>query len=190
MPAAWKHGEDFFKPTKDELLQMAKECQVRWDTPELTIPPATMRDEFALEAGVNDDERRDYDRVAAEFSQKMMAQLRSLYVEVTGDKAGADSLTAPAIISELRDKSPKAVVQEAYWRLSQERAGLIPVSTNTTGASAFERFLRLEMGSGDDFENALAATIGATRAHALRTEEGSWGNRLMLGGCPPDSSAR
>jgi hypothetical protein len=125
---------------------MAKDCQVRWDSPELSVPPATMRDDFALEAGVGDDERREFDRVAAEFTQNMIAQVRSLYVEVTGDKTGADSLTPEAMFNEIRTKVPEAVAQEAYWR--------------------------------------LATALGSDRAHALRTEEGSWGRRIILGGCP------
>ena len=184
MPAAWKHGEDYIKPPKDELVQMAKDCRVRWDSPELAIPPATMRDEFALEAGVSDDERREYNRVAAEFTQNMIAQLRSLYVEVTGDKSGAETLTPDAMMNEIRLKVPEASAQEAYWKLSHERAGLVPASTDTSSASAFERYLRLEQNAGDAFENSLAAVLGADRAHALRTEDGSWGIRMMLGGCP------
>ena len=184
MPTGWKHGEDFIKPPKDELVQMAKDCRVRWDSPELAVPPAKMRDEFALEAGVSDDERREFDRVAAEFTQSMLAQVRTLYVEVTGDKGGADSLTAEAMMNEIRLKVPEATAQEAYWKLSHERAGLVPASTDTSSASAFERYLRLQQNAGNGFENALAATLGADRAHALRTEEGSWGMRIVLGGCP------
>jgi hypothetical protein len=184
MPAAWMHGEDFFKPSKDDLLQMAKDCQVRFDAPELTVPAATMRDELAAEAGVSDEERQQYNRVMAEFTQTRIAQLRSAYIEVTGDKSGADTLSPDAMMNEIRTKVPETAAQEAYWKVSRERAGLLPASTDTSSASAFERWLRLQQNAGDGFEAALAAALGADRAHALRTEEGSWGIRMMLGGCP------
>jgi RNA polymerase sigma factor (sigma-70 family) len=189
-PTVRKHSEDFIKPPKDELLRMAKDCEVRWDSPVLSVPPAKMNDEFAKDAGVSDDERREVDRVTAGFTQSMIAQLRTIYVEVTGDKTGADSLTPDAMILEILLKVPEPVAQQAYWRLSHERAGLIPVPTDTSGASAFEKFLRLEQNAGDAFENALGATIGPERAHALRTEEGSWGRRMIRGSlfgsaCPP-----
>ena len=184
MPPAWKSGEDYFKPSKDELLQMAKGCQVRFDAPELTVPAATMRDGLAAEAGVSDEERQQYNRVLAEFTQTRLAQLRSIYVEVTGDKSGADTLSPDAMMNEIRLKVPEAAAQEAYWKVSHERAGLLPASTDASSASAFERWLRLQENAGDAFETALGATLGADRAHALRTEEGSWGARMMLGSCP------
>jgi hypothetical protein len=184
MPTAWKYGEDFFKPSKDELLQMAKDCRVRFDAPELTVPAATMRDELAVEAGASDEERQQYNRVLAELTQKRIAQLRSIYIEVTGDQSGADTLSPDAMMNEIRLKVPEATAQEAYWKVSHERAGLLPASTDTSSASAFERWLRLQQGAGDAFETALAAALGGDRAHALRTEEGSWGIRMTLGGCP------
>jgi RNA polymerase sigma factor (sigma-70 family) len=179
-----KHGEDFFKPSKDELLQLAKECSVRGDFPQLTVPATTMPDDFAVQAGVTDDERREFDRVSAEFTESMLSQLRALYVEVTGDKNGADTLDAFTMMGEMRAKVPEAVSQQAYWRLSHERAGLIPTAADVSAASPFERLLRLEMSAGDTFENSVAAALGADRAHALRTEQGSWGIRLALRGCP------
>lgn len=179
-----KHGEDFFKPSKDELVQMAQDCNVRWDFPPLRVPPAKMPDDFAIQAAVTDDERGEFDRVTGEFTQSMLPQLRSLYVEITGDKDGADTLDTLSMVLEILAKVPEAVQKQAHWRLSHERAGLIPTSTDISTASPFERFLRLEMGAGDTFEKALAAAVGADRAHALRTEQGSWGQRLSRRGCP------
>jgi hypothetical protein len=148
-----------------------------------------MPDDFAIQAAVTDDERGEFDRVTAEFTQGMLPQLRSLYVEITGDKNGADTLDTISMVQEIIVKVPEAVAKQAYWRLSHERAGLIPTSTDVSTASPFERFLRLEMGAGDTFEKALAAALGADRAHALRTEQGSWGQRLSRRGCP-DSAVK
>lgn len=185
MPASWRHGEDFFQPAKDELLRLAKDCQIRWDSPWPSVPPAKMDDEFALEAGVSDDERHEFDRVSAEFTQNLIAQVRTIYVEMTGDKSGADTLSPDAMMNEITAKAPEAVAQQAYWQLSHERAGLIPVATDTTNATPFEQYLRLQQGAGDAFEKTLGATIGADRAHALRTQRGAWGRRLIQGsGCP------
>ena len=166
------------------MLQLAKDCQVRFDGPELTVPTPAMRDEFAVEAGVSDEERQQYNRVLAEFTQNRIAQLRSSYIEITGDRSGADTLTPAAMMNEISLKVPEAAAQEAYWKVSHERAGLVPAPTDTSGESAFERWLRLQQNAGDAFETALATTLGADRAHALRTKEGSWGRRMILGSCP------
>ncbi|MGZ3441839.1 MAG: hypothetical protein ACXVDD_20105 [Polyangia bacterium] len=181
-----KAGDAYFNPPKDELLQMAKECKLKWDAPPLSLTPETMSDKLAQESGVSDEERRQFNRVTAEFDQRMIAQLRALYVEVTGDKAGADSLTPQAMETEIRSKVPDAMAQEAYWRLSHERAGLIAPSTDTHTASPMERFLRLETSAGDSYERELGAAIGPARAHALRAGNGGWGSRWVSGSdCPP-----
>ncbi len=181
-----KAGDAFFNPSQDELAQMAKECKLQWDSPSLSLSPETMDDKTAQEMGMNDEERRQFDHVSADFDGKMIAQLRALYIEVTGDKAGADTLTPQAMETEIRSKVPDAVAKEAYWRLSHERAGLIAPPTDPRGASPIERFLRLETTAGDEFERQLGAAIGPDRARALRAEHGGWGSRsISSSDCPP-----
>jgi hypothetical protein len=48
-----------------------------------------MGDDFALEAGVNDDERHEFDRVAAVFTPSMVAQLRTIYARQAVSMRGA-----------------------------------------------------------------------------------------------------
>jgi hypothetical protein len=178
-------GEDFFKPSQAEAQLLAKSCTVRADGPNLSSTPDTMSDEMARAASVNDEERAQFDRVTADFTRSMNDQVRSLYVEVTGDKTGAEALTPQAMMNEIHDKVPSASAKEAYWRLSQERAGLLAPPTDTSGASAFERFLRLQAGGGDAYESALGAAIGVDRAHSLRTAQGGWQTRYVNSvGCP------
>jgi hypothetical protein len=180
-----KSGEAFFNPSKDELLAMAKECKLKWDSPSLSLTPETMGDKTAHELGVSDEERRQYNHVMSEFDAKMIAQLRALYVEVTGDKAGADTLTPQAMETEIRSKVPDAVAQDAYWRLSHERAGLVAAPADARNAPAIERFLRLETSAGDEFERELGGAIGPDRARALRSEHGGWGSRSVSSSdCP------
>lgn len=184
-PFGQEPGEDFFKPSPAEALQLAKDCTVRSDGPNITSTPDNMSDETAREAGVNDEERAQFNRVTADFTKSTIDQVRSLYVEVTGDKSGAETLAPEAMMHEIRDKVPPASAKEAYWRLSQERAGLLTPPTDVSSASAFERFLRLQAGGGDAYESALGAAIGADRAHALRTAHGSWPTRFVNSvGCP------
>jgi len=143
-------------------------------------------DETARELGASDEERRQYNRVTADFDAKMIAQLRALYVEVTGDKTGADTLTPQAMETEIRSKVPDATAQEAYWRISHERAGLLAPPQDSRNAPAIERFLRLETTAGDEFERELGTAIGPDRARAFRSEHGGWGSRWVTGSdCPP-----
>jgi len=185
-PSDRKQGDSFFNPSKDELLQMAKECKLKWDSPSLSLTPETMSDKDATALGANDEERRQYNKVLADFNAKTLASLRALYVEVTGDKAGADTLTPQAMETEIRSKVPDTTMQEAMWRLSHERAGLPVPPEDPRNIPAAERFLRIATGTGDEFERELGAAIGPDRARAFRSEHGGWGSRSVSSSdCPP-----
>jgi hypothetical protein len=171
--------DSFFNPTNDELRDMAKNCTLRWDMPHVSLSPQTMSDKIAQELGISDEERRQFDRISAEFNQRTLAQLRALYIEVTGDKASAESLTPQALGEEITEKSPESADSDIHWRLSHERAGLIAAATDPRGGSPLERYMRFETGAGDAFERELGAAIGPDRAHALRAERGGWGWRSM-----------
>lgn len=180
-----RKGDSFFAPSKAELEQMAKQCKLQWDLPPLAMPVRPMDPDRAQQLGLSDEERRDIDRVHADFNQKMLAQLRALYVEVTGDKAGADALSPQSLVQEIQQKSPEAAAQQAYWRLSHERAGLLAPPADTSSAPPIERLMRLLTTGGDEYEHELGAVIGPDRARSLREERGSWGSRSSSSyGCP------
>jgi hypothetical protein len=175
----------FFAPGKDELQAMAKECKLKWDFPSLGLQPQTVGPKQAAALGLSDQERSEIDRVTAEESQRTVRELRALYAEVTGDRAGADALTPHALEEEILQKSPDAMVQQAYYRLSHERAGLVPSPTDPSGEPPVERMLRLMTTLGDDYEQRLGAAIGPDRAHQLRAENNGWSSRnLSSRGCP------
>jgi hypothetical protein len=175
----------FFAPSKDELAQLAKECKLKWDAPPVGVEPQTLDKKSAAEAGLSDQDRAAYDRVSAEMNGRVAAQLRALYVELTGDKAGADTLTPHAIEEEIYAKSRQKDVRDAYYRLSHERAGLQPPPADVSGATPVERMQRLMSGLGDTFEQDLAQAIGPDHARALRNQHGGWGSRSISSyGCP------
>jgi hypothetical protein len=177
----------FFEPTKDELTAMAKECKLRWDTPSLGLTAPQMGERRASEAGISEDERRGINKVSAEMNAHVLGDLRALYVEVTGDKAGAESLDPQALGQEILTKSPEGEVKQVYARLSRERAGLAAPPTGGKGGSAAERLMRLLTTLGDGYEHDLAQVIGPERAHALRAKNNGWDNRSRSSfGCPEE----
>jgi hypothetical protein len=122
--------------------------------------------------------------VLADLNAQVMTDLRALYVEVTGDVAGAATLTPQSMAQEVLDKSPEPLLRDAAWRLSRERAGLLTPSSAST-VSPVERLLRMIVSLGDTFERQLGQAIGAERAHAVRTEQDGWDTRSMTApGCP------
>jgi ferric-dicitrate binding protein FerR (iron transport regulator) len=183
--AAGKDDRPFFEPDKEELQAMARDCKLKWDNPTIGLNPPTLSARRASTLGLSDQERVEIDRVSAEENARVLKELRALYVEVTGDKAGAESLAPQAMENEIMSKSPEAVVQQTFYKLSHERAGLQAAPADLRGAPASERLMRLMTGLGDDYEQRLGAAIGPDRAHQLRAENNGWDsrNRSMVG-CP------
>ncbi len=57
-----------------------------------------------------------FNQVKTDFVQKHLAELRKLYVEVTGQKAVAEALSPMALQNEIVAKSPEGEVKEVFRR--------------------------------------------------------------------------
>jgi hypothetical protein len=119
-----------------------------------------------------------------EMAKQFQGVVRGLYVEATGDAAGAESLSVEAMMNEIREKSPPTETGLLMQKLSRERAGLQPTATDTAKMSPLERLLRAQMVMGDQSEQALAKRVGAQRASAIRGN--SWSGRSSMSGCPKE----
>src|SRR5205085_206087 len=80
---------------------------------------------------------------------QILAQLRAIYTEVTGNKAAAEELSAQALINEVHDKGGRAQASAAQAELANERAGLVPVPADLSARSLSERMLRVLVSQGD-----------------------------------------
>jgi ferric-dicitrate binding protein FerR (iron transport regulator) len=182
----WRErGETFVDPTKEELLDYAKECRIAFDTPGITLEPFELDDREAAELALGASERGQLERRLNNLHGRILEELRALYVEVTGDRSGAESLSPTALAEEITSKSPREETQLILQKISHERAGLLQPPASLQGTSAAERYYRLMTRVGDDFERELGAVIGPERAHALRKKEDGWGHKHgMSHGCP------
>jgi hypothetical protein len=180
------HGS-WIAPSREKLLAMAKRCALRWDIPPVSRDPSVISDARARDLELSSDERGSYNRVLGDLTVHVMTDLRALYVEVTGDFAGAATMAPQSMAQEVLDKSPKPLLRDAAWKLSHERAGLLPPPSAVTvaAASPVERLLRMIVSLGDTFEQELGQAIGAERAHALREAQDGWETRSITApGCP------
>jgi hypothetical protein len=176
------HDSDtlFTDPTPDELAAMAADCRVAYDLP-------TLHEELddRLLSQLPPEAR---DRAAAahrRFVQEVAAEIRALYVEVTGDSGGAEVLSIKAMTEEILSKSPDADAQLALQRISRERAGLQPPPADLSGTTPIERYYRLVTRLGGDYERLAAEIVGPERASAFRRADGGWGSRSVVShGCP------
>jgi ferric-dicitrate binding protein FerR (iron transport regulator) len=185
-------GRPWFDPGPEELARFAAECRVRNDfAPQLlNSEPFDLPASRAQQAGVSEAERAAINRVMTELQREFQAQLRALYVEVTGDAARAEELSPQSMSSELRDKSPEGEASRINQRIAQERAGLAAPPADPSQLSALERFMRLQAGLGAETERRVGQVLGAERAHAMRSEDGGWGWRQETVGCPDEDQPR
>jgi len=187
--AAARSGEDtdepgraWRDPSPERLAAWVATCHVRTDEPSLDrfqpgSQPSADRDLAPGEAAA-------YDAAMTEMAKRWKDQVRSLYLEVTGDTTGADSLSSEAMIREIEDKSPPTEHNQVLRKLARERAGLDAAPTDLSRTTALERFMRAHAQLGDQSEAALAKRLGPDRARAIRGD--GWSSRSDSSGCPKD----
>jgi ferric-dicitrate binding protein FerR (iron transport regulator) len=180
----------WLEPGKDELLAMAKRCEVRFDSPPVFgLDPPRVEDGLAVSLGLTGEERGALASAMQEMHSRFTGDVRKIYVGVTGDAKGAESLTPAAMGREIEDKSPRGAGDESRRRLALERAGLVAPPTSLDGLSPAERYLRLIAGLGPELEQRLGERIGPARAHELRAARNGWPHKQAQTGCGGDPPA-
>ncbi|MCC6748191.1 MAG: FecR domain-containing protein [Deltaproteobacteria bacterium] len=174
-----------FDLSKEELVGMAKKCELRWDTPPLGAEPSTASEETVRELGLTDQEKAAVNQVFAGNHRRTLQDLRKLYVEVTGDAKGSDTLSPRALMEEIDDKSTKQELKQVFQKLARERAGLQAPPAELSGTTALERLYRLLTSMGDRVERELGGQIGPDLARRYRELRGGFGSRSRSSnGCP------
>lgn len=173
----------FFPASADDLARWAENCELRLDEPPvLGIEPEGLG-EAREELGMTEDEGRVVEDAIRRVHERFRDQLRTLYVEATGDEAGAGSLSPRAMLDEIEDKATDD--GNVYVRISRERAGLEPAPADTSHAPVNERAVRLYAGLGDELQRTIAQTLGPERAYELRAHKQGWpwGHSRFRGEC-------
>jgi hypothetical protein len=181
-PAARDGGMKIVDLSQDELVAMAKRCEIRFDIPGYGIEPRMMTDKMASTEQLSSDDRAIYDRSVRQESERYMASLRALYRELTGAEGG-DALDAHSLAMEVLQKSPQGDVIAARKRIAEERAGLAAAPADARGQTVIERMFRLQTAAGDTLERMLAADLGADKAHQLRVDSWAGGDTNIIGSC-------
>jgi hypothetical protein len=167
----WARGK-FADFTHDELADMVRRCELRWQ-----LPP------FGGAAAGVAALGPEYQRVLGAERERWTAALRGLYADATGDRELAARLDLRALTDGVRRAAAEAADTGATTEVHLRLARAALAGDATTGESLYERFLQLQLGAGDRFEHALADVVGPERAHELRMAAGS---RFTLTGCDAD----
>jgi hypothetical protein len=175
-----EEGRLWHDPSHDKLVEWAAQCHVRGDEPGVASfsPVKAGEDRYGLEPSEVDA----FNTVVGDITKQWQSLVRSLYIETTGDTAGAETLSTEAMRNEIEEKSPKSDRALILQRLSRERAGLQPPPADLSKTSPLERMMRVWWALGDQTEDALAKRLGAKRAHDVRGD--GWGHKSDSSGCP------
>jgi hypothetical protein len=170
--------------TKEDLQEMARRCELRWDRPGLGSTPPTASSKAARALGLSKEERATIDEVYKRYHRRMSDAIRKIYIEATGNAKVADSLSPSAMESEIVDKSTLAERKHVFQKLARERAGL-QAPANPSAGLPVERLYRLLTSAGDRVERDLAAVLGADLARRYREHNDGFGSRSRSSyGCP------
>jgi hypothetical protein len=161
--------DKYFDFTPEELKVMAKRCDFRYTLPEHLA--ALVMPELETEIPLSAEERAGVIRVMQEQRSAYVEELRSLFMEVVGDRAAAQTLSPMALQHEISSKSTKEEEGEARRRLYQEWSGQVAPPTNLGSRPAIERYWRLQFRVTDDFVRRVSDITGPDRARELGRQQ-------------------
>jgi hypothetical protein len=170
-------GRPWFDPSAETLKAWAAECRVRFDEPEFDHQPSV-----GDPRGITADELPEYQAAVADVRAQFHALVRALYIQATGDTAGADTLSLDTMPGEIIDKAAPGAVQAIMQRVAQERAGLATPPADTSHEPPVEQLIRAQLGLGDATQAAIAKRLGPDRATAIRGD--GWSRHHEAAGCP------
>ncbi len=184
--AAARHQANF-RPSPEELQQMAKKCEIRVDMPgnPFNREPPRVGARWREGYGLSGDDEKAVQRALNSMHADVLKNVRELYILVTGDSEAAKWLSPQAMFQELEDKTAQDLQAVSRQRISAERAGLQPPPTDLSAVPPGERFLRWFADLPDAFEQRLAKEVGPERARAMHDKFQGWsGSRWTMDGCP------
>jgi hypothetical protein len=173
----------YFVTDQEELLGMAKRCELRTDRPEKLAP------NDARELGLSSEELNVYNSTLAMLLDEYANDFEAAFAEDLGmspeELNTFKSLPMQEQLQYLEQNDTRAEDGRDLRRiLAEERAGLRESPADLSELPGHERKFRLREGIGDSFEDRLAKTLGRARARELRMANGGWlGARSMSTGC-------
>jgi hypothetical protein len=190
-------GEDgcsTVEPEQDVLDEMARCGTIKFDRPSFLGKEggyAPAEDLVAL-VGLTDEEIAKLTEANRAFAEQHARDLAQVITDLNGEPPAIPPNAPPwAIISSftsvLDAGAPDEQAAAVRAAIARERAGQATPPATLDGLPPLERYQRIRADVGDAYEAAVAAALGAERAHELRVAKDGWGNStLYAGSCPDD----
>jgi hypothetical protein len=188
-PRAAAELSAWLNPSPDELEEMARRCELRFEMPAITEnQPPVVTDEQAAALSLSTRERELIERTLRNLHTELRGFAQRAVAEVPAPSGDASTSTLEEMLSELQTR-PGGGFEEARERLAKERAAsATPIGPNAQQPPG-ERLLRTWATLGDQFERHLATELGSDRARQLRSSpQAGWMNRFSQSGCRSEPS--
>ena len=181
----------WLNPSPDELGEMARKCEVRFEMPAITDnEPPVVTDEQAAALSLSDRERDVLQRTLRQLHTELRGFAQGALADPSAPSSTPRDASAPTLeemLNELRTR-PGSGFEEGREKLARERAALAIPAGPSAQQPPGERLLRTWATLGDQLERQLAAELGKDRARQLRTSpQAGWMNRFSEAGCRTDS---
>ena len=177
-------NDKFYEPTPADLVELARQCRLQWDTVSLSSTPPGFSVKNAEKLGLSEEERAAVEARVNAHQKALVDQIRTLYAEITGDTT-AGSLAANAMLDEIADKTTQEEHQRVFQQLARERAGLAQPPPPGHPESPYTRLFRALTSAGNALEASLAEELGPETARKIRDLDDGWGHKHGSSyGCP------
>jgi hypothetical protein len=151
-----------FSPTERQAL--ARRCNFRWSLPRhLTHFSAMDFKDVPLQS----EQRAAIGRLMEQHRQEFLADLRTIYLEVVGDRQTVDRLTALGLYQEIDAKSLRQDGIEARRLILNEWAGTAAPPGDPKTRPPIERMWRMLVGSTDEIVRRLETVVSRDDARRI-----------------------
>jgi hypothetical protein len=148
-----------YDPTPEQLLEAAKDCGISFAVPQKSEAGEYLAAEQVERLRVTPHELAALTAALDEEQSAWLARLRDLYVDATGDEAGAASLSEEAMQAELLDKANAEDRKRARIIVARERAGLAEPTVDAHSEPVV-RYYRAEVARTRRAFEALVDALG------------------------------
>lgn len=156
--------QKMYNPTEEQLREAANNCELSFAAPTQLPSGEYVTEAKAEQLGLAPDETAAMGRALDGARDRGRERLKAIYVDATGDEAGAAELSVDAMRAEILNKAVPDDLVDSRQRIAKERAGMLDAPAPGEG-SPVERYYRHELQRAADAYGAVTDAVGEDRAY-------------------------
>lgn len=158
--------QKMYNPTQEQLREAAKNCELSFAVPAALPSGGYLTEDNTEQLGLAADEVTAMTQALDDARDRGRDRLEAIYVDATGDAAGAAELSVDAMRAEILNKAVPDDLTESRQRVVKERAGMLDAPALGEGTPV-ERYYRHELQQAADAYSSVSGTVGEDRAYEV-----------------------